>query len=74
MGDLTVTVFTSLDGVMQGPGAPEEDRSGGFAHGGWLAPHVDEAFRRTMTAILTRPDAFLLGRGTYESSPGSGPR
>ena len=74
MGDLTVTVFTSLDGVMQGPGAPEEDRSGGFAHGGWLAPHVDEAFGRTMAAIFTRPDAFLLGRGTYEIFAGWWPK
>jgi dihydrofolate reductase len=74
MGDLTVTVFTSLDGVMQGPGAPEEDRSGGFAHGGWLAPHVDEAFGRAMAAIFTRPDAFLLGRGTYEIFAGWWPK
>ncbi len=66
MGELTVTAFVSLDGVMQGPGAPEEDRSGDFTQGGWLVPHMDEAFGRTMAALFTRVDAFLLGRGTYQ--------
>lgn len=66
MGTLTVTAFVSLDGIMQGPGAPEEDRSGDFTLGGWLVPHMDEAFGRTMAAVFTRVDAFLLGRGTYQ--------
>lgn len=73
MGELTVTAFTTVDGVMQAPGAPEEDREGGFAYGGWLAPHVDEAFGHAMAAIFTRPDAFLLGRRTYEIFAGFWP-
>jgi dihydrofolate reductase len=74
MGDLTVTAFVSLDGVMQGPGHPDEDRSGGFGRGGWLVPHVDEAFGQTMSAIFTRVDAFLLGRGTYQIFAGYWPK
>ena len=66
MGQLTMTAFVTLDGVMQAPGGPDEDRSGGFAHGGWLVPHVDEDMGRIITAIFARADAFLLGRGTYQ--------
>lgn len=59
--------FLSLDGVSQGPGSPDEDTSDGFDRGGWLVPHLDDAFERAMTGWLAGADAFLLGRRTYES-------
>ena len=63
---LIIQTFLSVDGVMQAPGAPDEDRSGGFAHGGWLVPYADEDFGRIVTAWIEQASAFLLGRGTYE--------
>ncbi len=63
---LTVTTFTTLDGVMQGPGGPDEDRSNGFALGGWLVPFVDDDFGRLITDIFRRADEILLGRTTYD--------
>ncbi|KAB8168629.1 dihydrofolate reductase [Streptomyces sp. 3MP-14] len=59
--------FLSLDGVAQGPGAPDEDTSGGFTRGGWLVPHLDDAFLRIVTGWLDEVDAFLFGRRTYEN-------
>jgi dihydrofolate reductase len=66
MAKLTITTFVSLDGVMQAPGGPEEDRDGGFASGGWVVPHFDEGTGAFVQEIYGRVTAFLLGRRTYE--------
>jgi len=64
--DVTIHTFLTLDGIMQAPGGPDEDRAGGFEHGGWQAPYLDEEFGRFVTDWFSRADAFLLGRKTYE--------
>lgn len=64
---LIVQEFVSLDGVSQGPGSPDEDRSGGFTRGGWFVPFVDATFMQMVTTWIEAADAFLFGRQTYES-------
>lgn len=70
---LTVTTFITLDGVMQAPGGPQEDASEGFTHGGWQFPYIDDDFGGIVTDIISRADAFLLGRKTYDIFAGYWP-
>src|SRR3954449_4199780 len=63
---LTVTTFQTLDGVMQAPGGPPEDPSGGFQHGGWLVSLADAEMGAFMDETLAPAEAFLLGRFTYQ--------
>ena len=63
---ITVHTFMTLDGVMQAPGGAEEDRQGGFSHGGWMVPFVDQDFNEIASSWFDRTDAVLLGRTTYE--------
>ncbi len=66
MRKLIVGAFMSLDGVMQAPGGPEEDPTGGFKYGGWTAPYFDEAAGEWLSETFSKPYALLLGRKTYE--------
>jgi dihydrofolate reductase len=66
MRKITVLSFITLDGVMQGPGGPEEDTSGNFTHGGWTVPYFDEFLGDVMTEQMSQPFDLLLGRKTFE--------
>ncbi|HEU0072555.1 MAG TPA: dihydrofolate reductase family protein [Dehalococcoidia bacterium] len=74
MRKLVAGIFVSLDGVMQAPGGPDEDRDGGFEHGGWLVPYFDEKFAETMSRWTQTAGGFLLGRKTYEIFAASWPQ
>jgi dihydrofolate reductase len=66
MRKLIVSEFVSLDGVMQAPGGKDEDRDGGFEHGGWTMPYWHDDIGGSFGALMQDVDAFLLGRRTYE--------
>ena len=66
MRRIIVSTFISLDGVLQGPGGPQEDPTGGFAFGGWVAPHFDPGLGAVMGELFGRPFDLLLGRKTYD--------
>jgi dihydrofolate reductase len=65
MRKLIVSEFMSLDGVMQAPGGKDEDRDGGFEHGGWTIPYWHDDIGASFAALMKDTDAFLLGRRTY---------
>jgi dihydrofolate reductase len=66
MRELIVNTFVTLDGVMQAPGGPDEDRSGGFEHGGWSFGYWDEQMQGAMGELMSKPFDLVLGRKTYE--------
>lgn len=73
MRRLVVIEFVTLDGVMQGLGSPDEDRDGGFEHGGWSAPFFDDVQATVAVEGLTSTTAYLFGRKTYEKMIGYWP-
>jgi dihydrofolate reductase len=66
MRRIVVGAFVSLDGIMQAPGGPAEDPTGGFALGGWTVPYFDDAVGQAMGEMFARPFDLLLGRKTYD--------
>jgi dihydrofolate reductase len=66
MRKIIVATFTSIDGVMQAPGGPQEDPTDGFTLGGWTAPYFDEALGASLGEMFERPFNLLLGRKTYD--------
>jgi dihydrofolate reductase len=66
MAKIIVSEFLTLDGVMQAPGDPNEDRSGGFDHGGWQLAYFDDTFANSMNDGFATTGSYLFGRRTYE--------
>lgn len=66
MRKVIVVSHVSLDGVIQAPGGPEEDTSGGFAYGGWIAPYADDVLGTVIRTQMNMPFDLLLGRKTFE--------
>ena len=73
MRKVIVHTWMTLDGVAQAPGAPEEDTSGGFQHGGWHLPYFDDTSRKWVADSYTAAGGFLFGRRTFESLAGYWP-
>ncbi len=73
MRKLVSSTFVSLDGVMQAPGGPEEDRSGGFSLGGWTVPYFDQTVGEFMDDLMGHPFDLVLGRRTYDIFAGYWP-
>lgn len=73
MGKLTIATFMTLDGVMQAPGGPDEDRDSGFEHGGWSFPYFSEDMGDVISEAFGQAECFLLGRRTYEIFAASWP-
>ncbi|HET6920668.1 MAG TPA: dihydrofolate reductase family protein [Jiangellaceae bacterium] len=72
MRKVIVNEWMSLDGVVQAPGAADEDTTGGFQHGGWHLPYFDDISQKWVIENLTGAGGFLLGRRTYEASRPTG--
>lgn len=72
-GRIVIDLFTTLDGVAQAPGGPDEDPSGGFRYGGWQAPIPDSMVGEQVMAYIRTMDALLLGRRTYDIFSGYWP-
>ena len=66
MRQVVAIEFLTLDGVVQGPGGPDEDRSGGFEHGGWIRPYADAAQSAVLRRQMSLPFDLLLGRRTFD--------
>ena len=66
MGKLVINVQMSLDGVVQGPGGPDEDTSGGFQQGGWAMPYFDESMASASSVGMASTGGLILGRRTYD--------
>ncbi len=74
MRKIIVLSFITLDGIMQAPGGPDEDRTGGFRHGGWTVPYFDDFSGSVMNEQMGRPFDVLLGRKTYQIFAGYWPK
>ena len=74
MRKIILVEFITLDGVIQAPGGPEEDTSGGFTYGGWTVPYFDEVSGKVMAKQMSQPFALLLGRKTFDIFAGYWPQ